>query len=208
MRSNVTSLNDFRCVELCNLCYEPDRGAAIDPHKDDEWLWGERLVTLNLLSDTAYCMLHESAATDTSEQQQVQKTVSSNEQSSPLPCFSSPISCIDIQASSFSSKTDLKSFSSVKSPIITVSESQLSDVMIRIPLPRRSLVIIAGDARYTWLHSIRSEDIQSRRIGITFRELSSEFMEGGSRANEGQSLLATAETFKGVSVLESRTCKR
>ncbi len=39
-------------VELCNLRYEVDRGACIDPHFDDSWLWGNRLVTINLLSNT------------------------------------------------------------------------------------------------------------------------------------------------------------
>ena len=45
-------LQDFLPVELCNLDYHPERGSAIDPHFDDFWVWGERLVTLNLLSDT------------------------------------------------------------------------------------------------------------------------------------------------------------
>lgn len=45
-------LADFHPVEQCNLEYSPKRGSAIDPHLDDSWLWGERLVTLNLLSDT------------------------------------------------------------------------------------------------------------------------------------------------------------
>lgn len=39
-------------MELCNLEYTPERGACIAPHKDDSWLWGERLVTFNLLSTT------------------------------------------------------------------------------------------------------------------------------------------------------------
>jgi hypothetical protein len=43
---------DFVPVELCNLDYCPTRGAAIAPHKDDSWLWGERLVTLTLLCGT------------------------------------------------------------------------------------------------------------------------------------------------------------
>ena len=42
----------FNPVELCNLEYSPDRGAAIVPHLDDSWLWGDRLVTLNLCSRT------------------------------------------------------------------------------------------------------------------------------------------------------------
>ena len=48
----VPALSDFQPVELCNLDYIPERGSSIDPHFDDFWVWGERLVTLNLLSDT------------------------------------------------------------------------------------------------------------------------------------------------------------
>lgn len=46
------SLSSFEPVEMCNLEYLPERGSAIDPHLDDSWLWGERLLTLNLLSDS------------------------------------------------------------------------------------------------------------------------------------------------------------
>ncbi|KAJ0061887.1 hypothetical protein NL108_013748 [Boleophthalmus pectinirostris] len=46
------ALEDFSPVEQCNLDYRPERGAHIDPHLDDTWLWGERLVTVNMLSDT------------------------------------------------------------------------------------------------------------------------------------------------------------
>ncbi|XP_048840324.1 alpha-ketoglutarate-dependent dioxygenase alkB homolog 4 [Brienomyrus brachyistius] len=49
-------LRGFQPVEQCNLDYDPVRGSAIDPHLDDSWLWGERLVTLSLLSDTVVTM--------------------------------------------------------------------------------------------------------------------------------------------------------
>lgn len=52
MQYEVEELRDFTPVELCNLDYSPDRGSTINPHKDDDWLWGERLVTVNLLSHT------------------------------------------------------------------------------------------------------------------------------------------------------------
>ena len=32
------------------LEYDPSRGAAIAPHIDDSWIWGERIVTCSLLS--------------------------------------------------------------------------------------------------------------------------------------------------------------
>ncbi|XP_051017249.1 alpha-ketoglutarate-dependent dioxygenase alkB homolog 4 [Acomys russatus] len=54
-----SGLEDFRPVEQCNLDYSPERGSAIDPHLDDAWLWGERLVSLNLLSATVVSMCRE-----------------------------------------------------------------------------------------------------------------------------------------------------
>ena len=50
--SAIPALIDFIPIELCNLDYNPSRGSAIDPHRDDSWVWGDRLVTLNLLSNT------------------------------------------------------------------------------------------------------------------------------------------------------------
>ena len=49
---NVEALSDFVPIELCNLEYAAERGSSIDFHFDDFWLWGDRLVTLNLLSDS------------------------------------------------------------------------------------------------------------------------------------------------------------
>ena len=52
-RMNLQALlKYFLPVELCNLEYTPERGSSIDPHIDDTWLWGEHLVTVNLLSRT------------------------------------------------------------------------------------------------------------------------------------------------------------
>ncbi|XP_068066341.1 alpha-ketoglutarate-dependent dioxygenase alkB homolog 4 [Anomalospiza imberbis] len=56
-------LSGFLPVEQCNLDYRPERGSAIDPHFDDCWLWGERLVSLNLLSTTVLSMSCDSEDT-------------------------------------------------------------------------------------------------------------------------------------------------
>lgn len=54
--SKAPQLSSFKPVEQCNLDYDPLRGSAIDPHLDDSWLWGEHLVTINLLSHTVLTM--------------------------------------------------------------------------------------------------------------------------------------------------------
>ena len=115
IKNQFDCLNDFSPVELCHLEYCPERGSSIDPHFDDFWLWGERLVTVNLLSQT----------------------------------------------------------------ILTLTKPNDSEIEIRIDLPARSLIVLYDEARYKWHHSIKREDIQSRRIAMTWRELTPQFMLGG-----------------------------
>uniref|UniRef100_A0A1B6CU01 Uncharacterized protein n=1 Tax=Clastoptera arizonana TaxID=38151 RepID=A0A1B6CU01_9HEMI len=50
--SSVELLKDYQTIEQCSLEYDPLRGASIDPHIDDCWIWGERIVTVNLLADS------------------------------------------------------------------------------------------------------------------------------------------------------------
>ncbi|EFN80738.1 Alkylated DNA repair protein alkB-like protein 4 [Harpegnathos saltator] len=52
----VPLLHNFKTVEQCSLEYDPARGASIDPHIDDCWIWGERIVTVNVLGDTVLTM--------------------------------------------------------------------------------------------------------------------------------------------------------
>ena len=129
-------LDDFRPVELCNLEYEPERGSAIDPHFDDFWLWGERLVTINLLSMT----------------------------------------------------------------YLTMSNEKLADIEVSVEMPAGSLIVVFGPARYKWKHAIRRQDIRSRRVAMTFRELTGEFLEGGEREALGKELLDLSKTFNGLAV--------
>lgn len=59
---NTEGLRDFRPVELCHLQYDPARGSTIDPHLDDTWLWGERLVTVNVGSPTVLTLTQGTTA--------------------------------------------------------------------------------------------------------------------------------------------------
>ncbi|KAH8341636.1 hypothetical protein KR059_012854 [Drosophila kikkawai] len=47
----VPVLQRFQTIEQCSLEYDPSKGASIDPHVDDCWIWGERVVTVNCLGD-------------------------------------------------------------------------------------------------------------------------------------------------------------
>lgn len=60
LRGSIRQLNDFQAIELCHLEYHSERGSSIEPHFDDFWIWGERLVTLNYLSTAVLTLTHAS----------------------------------------------------------------------------------------------------------------------------------------------------
>lgn len=137
------SLADFQPVEQCNLDYHPERGSAIDPHLDDSWLWGERLVTINMLSNTTLTMSLEQGL-----------------------------------------------------PELGLAE----EVHVAVPLPRRSLAVLHGEARHRWKHAIHRADVHERRVCSTYRELSAEFLPGGQQAELGGQLLNVALSFQGTPI--------
>lgn len=106
-------LDKFIPVEFCILEYTPERGSYIRPHYDDIWIWGDRLITVNLGSDTALRL---------------------------------------------------------------TKEFKIPPYEIIIKMPARSLIVIQGEARYNWHHSISRYDIKSRRIALTWREFSGEII--------------------------------
>lgn len=59
-------------------------------------------------------------------------------------------------------------------------------------MPRRSLVILFDDARNLWKHGIKRQNIISRRVCMTFRELSHQFLSGGEDEDLGNKLLSIA----------------
>ena len=129
--SNYACLAEFVPVELCNLEYLPERGSAIDAHFDDWWLWGERLVTLNLLSDTVLTFVDDSQP--------------------------------------------------MQSVLVTV--------------PRRSVVVVWGPARYKWKHAVQRHHVTARRVAMTFRELSAEFAVGGASDGIGKELVTVSSNY-------------
>ncbi|VDN96032.1 unnamed protein product [Rodentolepis nana] len=137
MRTDGKIFKDFFPVELCNLEYLPERGAAIVPHQDDSWLWGERLVVLNLASETKMTFtLPPESPSYHEEWVEYKKFAEGN-------------------------------FDSSKASL---------PPSIAVPLHRRDLLIMSGKARFTWYHAINREDIIARRLSLTLRELSDEYL--------------------------------
>ncbi|KAM4045869.1 alpha-ketoglutarate-dependent dioxygenase alkB homolog 4 [Anomaloglossus baeobatrachus] len=185
--TNHAVLKGFLPVEQCNLDYSSDRGSAIDPHFDDSWLWGERLVSLNLLTDTVLTMTSSSV-----DNLPLISTVDQHSDWTGI-CSQAEINSdlINVQSDLQDSAGDRTSKSALV-PYI--------DVEVAIHLPRRSLVVLYGDARYNWMHAIHREHIRQRRVCSTFRELSAEFSAGGKEESQGRMLLDIALGFQGKPV--------
>ncbi|CAF1408908.1 unnamed protein product [Rotaria sordida] len=131
-------IDDFQSVELCNLDYNIQRGSHIDPHIDDTWIWGERLITINLLSNTILSL---------------------------------------------------------------IPNDKNTNKIIYIPLPRRWMIVLYGDARYEYKHGIQRQHIQNRRIAVTFRELTGKnekFYEENKDLYER--IIRIGKRFTGISV--------
>lgn len=173
-------LGSFLPVEQCNLDYMPERGSAIDPHFDDWWLWGEHLVSLNLLSKTVLSM-----SCDSEDRIQLFPTFSRENGELSLPgSFTETTTC---------KNSGEEGINCILSPRLVPSK----EVTVAIRLPRRSLVVLYGDARYKWKHAIYRKHIEHRRICVTFRELSAEFSAGGRHEELGKELLEIALSFQG-----------
>ncbi|KAJ7309031.1 hypothetical protein JRQ81_008318 [Phrynocephalus forsythii] len=183
-------LQDFSPVEQCNLDYDPERGSAIDPHWDDGWLWGEHLVSLNLLSDTVLSMSFDS-------EESLQLFPAGLPKSGQMH---SPESLDGSQGSQPHKGLGRNTTNGGTVRPSSARTAPSKEVAVAIHLPRRSLVVLHGPARHRWKHAIYRKHITSRRICVTFRELSAEFSPGGEQKELGEKLLETALTFQGTPV--------
>lgn len=179
--SRCPVVSDFEAVELCNLDYSPKRGSCIDPHYDDWWLWGHRLVTFNLLSDTVLTLSRPEQHWMLTDEDLI------DEPSAPAADYGPqrPTSVAHDRSVCKSWSEDFKDSVSVRTPPRLCA--------VQVALPRRSMLVLYGDARYKWHHSILRDDVTSRRVAMTVRELSEEFLEGGASCDFGAELLEIAK---------------
>ena len=75
------------------------------------------------------------------------------------------------------------------------ANDNLLDEIVRIPLPRRSLLVFYGQPRYQWEHCILREDITSRRVIIAYREFTPPYLPGGRDELLGKEILRIASEF-------------
>ncbi|KAG6442165.1 alpha-ketoglutarate-dependent dioxygenase alkB homolog 4 [Manduca sexta] len=171
---SVDLLKGYQVIEQCSLEYDPRKGASIDPHIDDCWVWGERIATVNCLSDTVLTMTRYKG----------ENTKYNLYSAEEYPALLS-------REGRF-----LNDWEKENTNPLEISKSQLTrDAIIRIPMPRRSLLIIYGEPRYHWEHCVLREDITSRRVCIAYREFTPPYLTGGGHQELGKEITDRAKIF-------------
>uniref|UniRef100_A0A8C4X1K1 AlkB homolog 4, lysine demthylase n=1 Tax=Eptatretus burgeri TaxID=7764 RepID=A0A8C4X1K1_EPTBU len=206
--NQIPFLRDFNPVEQCHLEYDPSRGSAIDPHLDDAWLWGERLVTVNLLSTVTLTFTRGDG--ELVEVRPLEECVDKSKNASDsandgfVSTSKSRPALSNIGFDELSAASDghqplnvlfVRTTDSIPECSGSTKRLAARDVCVRLPLPARSLMVLSGPARHKWLHAVRREDVCARRLCITFRELSPAFCPGGVHESEGNALLQKVQSF-------------
>lgn len=74
--------------------------------------------------------------------------------------------------------------------------SKFDDLVIRIPMPALSLIVLYGPARYQFEHCVLREDITHRRVCLAYREFTSFYLPAGDKyENDGKDVLNRAKLF-------------
>jgi len=180
--STVPLLEGYRTVEQCSIEYKPETGACIEPHIDDCWIWGERIVQLNLLSDTYLTLVpYQFPSSGEKFKYNIQD----------VPTYPKIIEDNSVAFNPFNGKTEF----SVPFHIPSGVKPFPDNTVIKIPLPPRSLLVMFGEARYCWEHMVLRGDITDRRVVIAYRELTPPYLQGGEHETIGRDILEKAALF-------------
>ncbi|KAE8744758.1 hypothetical protein FOCC_FOCC008574 [Frankliniella occidentalis] len=179
----VPILEGYLTIEQCSLEYDPSKGASIDKHIDDCWVWGERIITVNLLSDSVLTMT----------------PYRGEEWRYNLPLVSTYDRVLDDCGVVMNNQ--IKAIGKGEKIMDNISgqdctrRSGPADVVVRIPMPRRSLLVIYGSPRYDWEHRVLREDVHDRRLCLAYREFTPPFLPGGKQFSESEIVLQTGNNF-------------
>lgn len=179
----VPMLKGYLTIEQCSLEYDPSKGASIDKHIDDCWVWGERIVTVNLLSDSVLTMTPY-----TGEQWRYNLPLVSTYDR----VLNDKGALINNQIKSLA-KEEVVGKDCLEEHYVLKTASE--DIVVRIPMPRRSLLVIYGSPRYDWEHRVLREDVHERRLCLAYREFTPPYLPGGKHINESEDILNAGSLF-------------
>jgi len=181
--STVPILSGYKTVEQCSIEYRPETGSCIEPHIDDCWIWGERIVQLNLLSPS-FLTLFPAHLSEESKRYNLPDV-------DTYPKILDPVS----QSVLFNPFDDKLNNGEDVEPYRRRRGKCVVEGAVRVPLPRRSLLVMYGEPRYDWEHCVLREDIVDRRVVIAYREFTPTYLPGGREGDFGKGILKTAERF-------------
>lgn len=74
--------------------------------------------------------------------------------------------------------------------------NEFNDVVVRIPMPVLSLIVLYGAARYQFEHCVLREDINHRRVCLAYREFTPFYLPDGKKyENGGKDVLNQATLY-------------
>lgn len=69
-----------------------------------------------------------------------------------------------------------------------------NNIIVRVPMPEKSLFILYGPPRYQYEHSVLREDISSRRIAIAYRDLTIPYQRNNDKSVEVEEIYKLCES--------------
>lgn len=86
--------------------------------------------------------------------------------------------------------------SELRSPLASTEQLDVfNDMLIKVPMPNRSLIVMYGSPRYQFEHSVLRTDIKSRRVCIAYREFTPMYLQSGESYGISEPILETAKSF-------------
>lgn len=86
--------------------------------------------------------------------------------------------------------------SQLKSPLYPPEQlDSFNGMLIKVPMPNRSLIVMYGSPRYQFEHSVLRLDVKSRRVCIAYREFTPIYLKNGDHFKKGEPILQTASLF-------------
>jgi len=158
---SVPLLRNFQTIEQCSLEYDPSKGASIDPHIDDCWVWGERVVTVNCLSDSILTLARYNG---------------------DLNRYNLPL-------------VETYGDTLIHQLVNDQTLNEFESILVQLPMPNRSLIVLYGPARYQFEHCIFRKDIAARRVCIAYREFTPLYLPGGCHYEQGETILNNSQLF-------------
>lgn len=153
----IPIMKNYSTIEQCSMEYKPELGASIDPHVDDCWIWGERIVTLSLQTNSVLTLTPHRIK--------------------------------------YSNQYNVNYIPNVECLPIPINNANYPVDVVRILMPKRSLLVLYGKPRYLWEHCILREDIQERRVCIAYREFTPSYLKGGENFDKSYDILQKAKCF-------------